>query len=69
MTQPQETPVAQSGKPKRLPVVFTPEEAMAVVEELQGIRWLMATLLYGGGLRLMECFRCGSRTSTLTGCR
>jgi len=49
--------VVRAKKPKRLPVVFTPEEAMAVVEELQGIRWLMGMLLYGGGLRLMECFR------------
>jgi len=47
----------RAKKPKRLPVVFTPEEAMAVVEELQGFRWLMGMLLYGGGLRLMECFR------------
>ena len=49
--------VVRAKKPKRLPVVFTPEEAMAIVEELQGIRWLMGMLLYGGGLRLQECLR------------
>ena len=49
--------VVRAKKPKRLPVVFTPEEAMAVIEQLQGTRWLMALLLYGGGLRLNECLR------------
>ena len=47
----------RAKKPKRLPVVFTPEEAMAVIGQLQGVRWLMAAQLYGGGLRLMECLR------------
>jgi site-specific recombinase XerD len=42
--------VVRAKKPKRLPVVFTPEEAMAIIEVLQGVRWLMGTLLYGGGL-------------------
>ncbi len=49
--------VVRAKKPKRLPVVFTPEEAMAVIEQLEGVRWLMALQLYGGGLRLMECLR------------
>lgn len=49
--------VVRAKRPKRLPVVFTPEEAMAIIEELQGVRWLMGMLLYGGGLRLMECLR------------
>jgi integrase len=49
--------VVRAKKPKRLPVVFTPDEAMAVIEQLQGVRWLMALQLYGGGLRLMECLR------------
>jgi integrase len=49
--------VVRAKKPKRLPVVFTPEEAMRIIQELQGVRWLMGMLLYGGGLRLMECLR------------
>jgi integron integrase len=49
--------VVRAKKPKRLPVVFSPEEAMAVIGQLQGIRWLMGLQLYGGGLRLMECLR------------
>lgn len=44
-------------KPVRLPVVFTREEARAVLARLDGIRWMMASLLYGSGLRLMECAR------------
>jgi len=49
--------VVRANKPKRLPVVFTPEEAMAVIGQLGGVRWLMGMQLYGGGLRLMECLR------------
>jgi integron integrase len=49
--------VVRAQRPKRLPVVYTPEEAMAIIEELQGVRWLMGMLLYGGGLRLMEDLR------------
>ncbi len=44
-------------KPARLPVVFTREEARAVLARLDGIGWVMASLLYGSGLRLMECTR------------
>jgi integron integrase len=44
-------------RPARLPVVFTREEAKAVLDHLEGTKWLMASLLYGSGLRLMECLR------------
>jgi hypothetical protein len=40
--------------PSRLPVVLTPEEAAQVLDRLYGVTWLVATLLYGSGLRLME---------------
>jgi integron integrase len=49
--------VVRAKKPKRLPVVFTPEEALAIIEELRDVRWLMGMQLYGGGLRLNECLR------------
>src|SRR5206468_9415944 len=39
------------------PVVFTPREARAVLAQLKGDYRLMAELLYGSGLRLMECLR------------
>jgi len=44
-------------KPKRLPVVFTREEMKAVLSHISGDKWLMAQLLYGSGLRLIECLR------------
>jgi integrase len=44
-------------RPPRVPVVFTKEEARAVLSRLTGSAWLMAHLLYGSGLRLMECMR------------
>ncbi len=43
--------------PKRLPTVLTKEETLMVIERLPGTQRLMAKLLYGGGLRLMECLR------------
>lgn len=41
----------------RLPVVMTHDEATRVLSNLSGIPWLMSNLLYGCGLRLMECVR------------
>lgn len=46
-----------SKRPARLPVVFSREEALAVLSNLKGSKWLMASLLYGSGLRLLECLR------------
>jgi integrase len=44
-------------RPAKLPVVLTPTEARAVLAHLKGDYRLMAELLYGSGLRLMECLR------------
>jgi site-specific recombinase XerD len=44
-------------RPARLPMVLTSVEARAVLAQLEGAKWLMASLLYGSGLRLMECLR------------
>ena len=41
----------------RLPVVLSRREVAALLGELDGTSWLLASLLYGGGLRLMECVR------------
>ncbi len=49
--------VIRARKPQRVPVVMTREEVKAVLNELEGDSWLMASLLYGSGLRLMECLR------------
>jgi integrase len=40
-----------------LPVVMTVEEVRAVLEQLDGVEALVAGVLYGGGLRLMEALR------------
>ncbi|HRX71167.1 MAG: integron integrase [Gammaproteobacteria bacterium] len=44
-------------RPARLPVVLTASEVRTVLAHLQGRHRLMANLLYGAGLRLMECVR------------
>jgi integron integrase len=49
--------VIRARKPKRLPVVMIREEVKAVLANLTGDKWLMASLMYGAGLRLMECLR------------
>ncbi len=47
--------VIRARRPKRLPVVLTRTEIKALLAVLAGEKWLMASLLYGAGLRLMEC--------------
>jgi integron integrase len=42
-------------RPVRLPVVLTRKEVQAVLRRLVGPSWLMASLMYGAGLRLTEC--------------
>jgi integron integrase len=43
--------------PVRLPVVLARDEVVAVLRHMSGTPWLMAALMYGGGLRLLECCR------------
>ena len=47
--------VVRAKKPRRLPVVLTREEVKRVLSGLSGTPWLTAMLLYGAGLRLLEC--------------
>ena len=47
----------RAQKPKRLPTVLTRVEVQRVLAQMTGIHLLMARLLYGSGLRLMECLR------------
>jgi integron integrase len=49
--------VVAAKMPRRLPVVLTRDEVRAVLGQLSGVHRLMAQLLYGSGLRLMECVR------------
>jgi integron integrase len=49
--------IERARGPKKVPVVFTREEVQRVLAGLDGQHLLMASLLYGAGLRLMECLR------------
>jgi integron integrase len=49
--------VVRAKRPSRLPVVLTREEVERVLNCINGTPWLMVMLLYGAGLRLMECCR------------
>jgi len=49
--------VTQAKLPERIPVVLTVTESRAVLDRLSGSHWLVASLLYGAGLRLMEALR------------
>jgi len=49
--------VVRAKRPQRLPVVLSRTEVRNLLNHLQDEKWLMATILYGTGLRLMECLR------------
>ena len=49
--------VIRAKKPQRLPVVLSREEISGLLRHLEGSHWLAACLMYGSGLRLMECVR------------
>ena len=49
--------ITQAKAPKRLPVVMTEKEVQSVLARMDGSVWLIASLLYGSGLRIMECLR------------
>lgn len=49
--------VVRAKRPLRLPVVLGREEVKAILGRMNGAPRLMATLLYGAGLRLLECCR------------
>jgi integrase len=47
--------LVRARRPDRLPVVLTREEGHGLRSQLRGTVWLMASLMYGSGLRLLEC--------------
>jgi integron integrase len=49
--------VVRAKRPQRLPVVLTRHEVRAVLGQMGGVYGLMAAILYGTGMRLMECVR------------
>lgn len=46
--------IERAKKPVRVPIVLTRREIAAVLAHLRGVHWLLASLLYGSGLRLLE---------------
>lgn len=58
--------VTRATRPARLPVVLTVPEVQSVLARLDGQHWVMASLLYGSGLRLMECLRLRVKDLELT---
>ena len=49
--------IVRSKRAVRLPIVLTRDEVRAVLQRMSGVPHLMAILLYGAGLRLLECAR------------
>jgi integron integrase len=49
--------VVRAKRARRLPVVLTRDETRTVLDQLRGVPRLMALLLYGSGLRVLECAR------------
>lgn len=49
--------VEHAKRPAHLPTVLTRAEVQSLLRQMKGVTWLMASLLYGSGLRLLECLR------------
>src|SRR5687767_10259740 len=47
----------RAKRPERLPTVLSPEQVLRLLGAMRGTKWLMASLLYGAGLRLTECLK------------
>lgn len=48
-------PLVRARRSERLPVVMTRQEVRDVLGHMEGDTWLMASIMYGSGLRLLEC--------------
>src|SRR5262245_16768528 len=49
--------VVRAKRPQRLPVVLTRIEVQQVLARIAGTEWLIVSLLYGSGMRLLECLQ------------
>lgn len=49
--------IERAKRPARLPTVLSVPEVQRLLGEMEGTKWLMASLLYGAGLRLRECLK------------
>jgi len=54
---PEDIRSVRSKKPVRMPTVMTPDETRRVISAMRGVHKLMAEILYGCGLRVLECVR------------
>ena len=60
--------IKRAKRPVRLPEVLSRDEVTAVLSRIEGVDWLVASLLYGSGLRLMEGLRIRNRDLDLIRC-
>ena len=49
--------IVRAQRPARVPVVLTSSEARMVIDQVEGVSRLVVQLLYGSGLRLLECLQ------------
>ena len=49
--------VTRAKRPRRVPTVLSADEVRRLLAAMEGRPWLIASLLYGTGMRLMECLR------------
>ena len=49
--------IVRAKRPQRLPLVLSRSEVAGILQRLEGVPRLMASLMYGAGLRLLECAR------------
>lgn len=49
--------IVRAKRPQHLPVVFTRDEVKAILSQFDGTRWLILSMIYGCGLRVLECLR------------
>lgn len=49
--------IQRAKKPQHLPVVFTRDEVKALLSQFDGTKWLIYNLIYGSGMRILECLR------------
>ena len=49
--------IIRAKRSEKIPTVFSKEEVKSILARIDGTKWIIASLLYGSGLRLMECVR------------
>ena len=60
--------IVRAKRPQRLPVVLTRTEVARVLARLSGVEWLVVSMLYGSGMRLLECLQLRIKDLDLVRC-